>query len=260
MDFKLKDRVIFVTGATGGIGSAVTNAFYNEGAKLAVTSTRQEKLDSLLEELGNPPEERVKGFVVNVANEDEVKQAIDAAVNHFGDLYSVVCNAGYDGEFAHVKDTTREIYDKVFDINIFGLLWTMKHAIPYLIENKKGSIVAVGSSGSYVGSAGLSAYVASKHALAGIVKSVAKEVGPDGVHVNFVAPAAVNTNMMRRIEENMFGDTKTQEEAMAIIAGGSIDKRYAEPEEVATAVLYYASEASAHIMGQGLRIDGGKYI
>lgn len=260
MDLKLKDKVVLITGATGGIGFAVTKAFYDEGAKLALTSTSQKKIDRLMEDLGHPSEERVKAYVMDVTNEEEVKKTIDAAVDHFGDLYSVISNAGYDGVFAHVKDTTREIYDKVFDINIFGMLWTLKYSIPYLLKNKKGSIVAVGSSGSYVGSPGLSAYVASKHALAGIIKSVAKEVGPEGIHVNFVAPAAVNTDMMRRIEENMFGDTKTQEEAMAIIAGGSLDKRYAEPEEVANAVLFYASEVSAHIMGWGLRIDGGKYI
>lgn len=260
MDLGLKDKVVLITGATGGIGEAVSKAFFDEGSKLALTSTSQEKIDTLMEKLGNPSEDRVKTYVLDVTNEEEVKKVVEDAHNHFGDLYSLVTVAGYDGKNIKVVDATEENYKRVFDINFYGVVWAMKYALPYMTANKKGSVVVLGSSGSYVGSPGLSAYTSSKHAVAGLVKSVAKEVGPEGVHVNFVAPAAVNTDMMRRIEKNMFGDTKTQEEAMQIIAGGSINKRYAEPEEVADMCLFYASEKTSHIMGHGLRVDGGKYI
>lgn len=260
MDLNLKDKVIFITGATGGIGQGVTKAFLNEGAKLAVTSTRQEKLDALLEELGNPSEDMVKGFVVDITNEDEVKKAVNDAVDHFGSLYSVVANAGYNGDYQMIKDATKENYQNVFDINVFGVLYTIKHAIPHLVDNKKGSIVVLGSEGSYVGSPGMGAYVASKHAVAAIVKTAATELGDKGIHCNYVAPSAVDTDMMRRIEKNTFGDSKTPEEAERFFAQDTYDKRYAKVEEVAACCLYLASEVSAHIMGWGIRIDGGKHI
>ena len=260
MDLQLKDKVIFITGATGGIGSAIAKAFLGEGARLAVTSTRQEKLDHLLAELGNPNSDRVRGYVMDVTNEEEVKATIDQAIKDFGSIYSMISNAGANGAYQETKDATRENYANVFDINVYGVLWTLKHVIPHLEAAGEGSIVAIGSEGSYVGSPGMGAYVASKHAVAAIIKTAATELGGKGIHCNFVAPSAVKTDMMVRIGRNAFGDTKTDEEAEAFFAKDSYDKRYATPEEVAWATVFLASPVSAHTMGWAIRIDGGKHI
>lgn len=260
MDLKLKDKVVIVTGATGGIGQAVAKAFYEEGAKVVCTSTKQEKLDKLMEELGNPSQDRVLGLVVDVTKEEEVKEAIQKAADHFGSIYSIISNAGYNGDYQMMQDATKENYQKVFDINVFGVLYTIKHVIPHLLKAGKGSIVVLGSEGSYVGAPGMSAYVASKHAIAAMVKTAAAELGGQGIHCNFVAPSAVDTDMMRRIEKNTFGDSKTPEEAERFFADASYNKRYAKVEEVANCCLYLASEVSAHMMGWGLRLDGGKHI
>ncbi|MDY3007379.1 SDR family NAD(P)-dependent oxidoreductase [Anaerococcus porci] len=260
MDLNLKDKVVLITVSTGGIGKAITKAFYKEGAKLALTSTRKEKVDKLIEELGNPPEDKVRGYVLDITNEEEVKRVTDQVVKDFGTLYSLVSNAGNNGDYQEIKDSTKENYDKVFSINVYGVLYSMKYAIPYMLENKKGSVVVLGSEGSYVGSPGMGAYVASKHAVAALVKTLATEVGGSGIHANYIAPSAVDTDMMRRIEKNTFGDSKTPEEAERFFAEASYDKRYAKPEEVANAALYLASEVSAHMMGWGLRLDGGKHI
>lgn len=260
MDLKLKDKVVLITGATGGIGKAITKAFYEEGARLALTSTKQEKVDKLIEELGNPDKDRVRGYVLDITNEEEVKKVTDQVVADFGSLYSLVSNAGYNGDYQELKDSTKENYDKVFAVNVYGVLYGMKYAIPHLLNNKKGSIVVLGSEGSYVGSPGMGAYVASKHAVAALVKTAGTELGGQGIHANYIAPSAVDTDMMRRIEKNTFGDSKTPEEAERFFADASYDKRYARPEEVAYAALYLASEVSAHMMGWGLRLDGGKHI
>ena len=104
--------------------------------------------------------------------------------------------------------------------------------------------------------AGNSAYVSSKYAVAGLTKCVALELGPNGIHVNYVCPGPVDTPMMLRIEKDFFGDTMTHEEAMALLAGNyAMDKRYAKPEEVANAVLYLSSEVSAHTAGMGMHVD-----
>lgn len=260
MDLKLKDKVVLITGSTGGIGKAVTKAFFDEGCRLAVTSTRQEKLDALLESLGNPGEDRVRGYILDITDEAAVKKVVDQVVADFGSLYSLVANAGYNGEYQYIAEATKENYERVFDINVYGVLWSMKYVIPYLTEAGEGSIVALGSEGSYVGAEGMSAYVASKHAVAAIIKTAGREIGGQGVHCNYIAPSAVDTDMMRRIEKNTFGDTKTPEEAERFFADATMDKRYCKPEEVAYCALYLASEVSAHMMGWGLRLDGGKHI
>lgn len=259
MDLGLKDKVVVVTGSTGGIGEAIVEAFLREGARVACTSTRQEKLDNFLPRL-NLPEDRVKGYVVDVRKEEEVEAAMNKIAEDFGGIDVVVPNAGYNGEAALVKDATDENWRNVFDINVFGVLYTMKYAIPYLLKNDWGSIVAIGSEGSYVGSPSMSHYCASKHAVMGLIMSAATELGPEGIHCNFVAPSAVDTDMMRRIEKNIFGDTKTPDEAERFFADASLDKRYAKVDEVADLTVYLASKNAAHIMGYGVRIDGGKHI
>lgn len=259
MDFGLKDKVVVVTGATGGIGQAIVEAFLREGARVACTSTKQSKLDAFLPTL-NQPADRVKGYVVDVTKEEEVAKAMEQIAKDFGSINVLVANAGYNGDAEFVKDATDKNWRTVFDINVFGVLYSMKHAIPYLQKNDWASIVAIGSEGSYVGSPAMAHYCASKHAVMGLVMSAATELGPEGIHVNFVAPSAVDTDMMRRIEKNIFGDSKTPEEAERFFADVSLDKRYAKPAEVADLTVFLASKNAAHIMGYGVRIDGGKHI
>lgn len=259
MDLGLKDKVVVVTGSTGGIGEAIVKAFLEEGSKVACTSTKQEKLDEFFKEL-DYPEDQYKGYVVDVRKEDEVETVMDKIAKDFGTIDVVVPNAGYNGDAAFVKDATDENWRNVFDINVFGVLYTIKHALKYMLENEWGSVVVIGSEGSYVGSPVMSHYCASKHAVLGLVMSLATEVGPEGIHCNLVAPSAVDTDMMRRIEKNIFGDTKTPEEAEKFFADASLDKRYAKVKEIADLTIYLASKNAAHIMGYGVRIDGGKHI
>lgn len=259
MDLGLKDKVVVVTGSTGGIGEAIVEAFLREGARVACTSTKQEKLDNFLPRL-DYSEEQVKGYVVNVSNEEEVKVAMEKIAEDFGTIDVVVPNAGYNGDADFVKDASDENWRNVFNINVFGVLYTIKYALPYMFKNEWGSVVVIGSEGSYVGSPGMSHYCASKHAVKGLVMSLATEVGPEGIHCNFVAPSAVDTDMMRRIEKNIFGDSKTPDEAERFFADASLDKRYAKVDEVADLTVYLASKNAAHIMGYGVRIDGGKHV
>lgn len=252
MDLKLKDKVVLVTGGTGGIGTAIVKAYLAEGAKVAFSSTSQAKIDALLPTL----EGDVAGFVADMNREEDIKAFVENAKAKFGTIDIVVPNAGYEGKAHPVQDMTLELFQQTYMLNVFSVMLLMKYAAPTLIEKKSGAVVVVASAAAYEPTAGNSAYVSSKYAVAGLTKCVAMELGPNGIHVNYVCPGPVDTPMMLRIEKDFFGDSMTHEEAMAMLAGTyAMDKRYAKPEEVANAVLYLSSEVSAHTAGMGMHVD-----
>ena len=255
MDLKLKDKVVLVTGGTGGIGTAIVKGFLAEGAKVAFSSTRQEKIDKLIPTL-DAAEGQVAGFVADLNSEEDIKNFVEGAKAHFGTIDIVVPNAGYEGQAHPVQDMTRDLFEKTYMLNVFAVMLTMKYAAPTLIEKESGAVVVVASAAAFEPTAGNSAYVSSKYAVAGLTKCVAMELGPHNVHVNYVCPGPVDTPMMLRIEKDFFGDSMPHEEAMAMLAGNyAMDKRYAKPEEVANAVLYPASEVSSHTAGMGMHVD-----
>ena len=252
MDLKLKDKVVLVTGGTGGIGTAIVKAYLAEGAKVAFSSTSQAKIDALLPTLQGD----VAGFVADMNREEDIQAFVENAKAKFGTIDIVVPNAGYEGKAHPVQDMTLELFQQTYMLNVFSVMLLMKYAAPTLIEKKSGAVVVVASAAAYEPTAGNSAYVSSKYAVAGLTKCVAMELGPNGIHVNYVCPGPVDTPMMLRIEKDFFGDTMTHEEAMALLAGNyAMDKRYAKPEEVANAVLYLSSEISAHTAGMGMHVD-----
>ncbi len=256
MDLKLKDKVVLITGSTGGIGQALTRAFAAEGCKLAITSTKQEKLDTFVPSLKIAPE-NLKTFVVNVTKEEEIKNFVEQAAAYFGAVDVMVINAGVESAYTLIQDCTLEEYKRVYDVNVYAPMLCMKYAAKEMLKKKTGAIVTIASNGSYTTAAGMSAYCSSKHAAAGIAKSVALELGPQGIHCNYICPGAVETPMIHRIEKNTFGDSKSHEESEKLFAAQYLDGRYCKPEEVADLALYLASETSSHIMGSGIRLDGG---
>ena len=169
--------------------------------------------------------EDLKTFVADATKAEEVKAWVDGAYNHFGHIDVVIPNAGYEGSYQEIQDCTVENYMKVYSINVFGPMLLMKYAAPYLLKQESGAIVTIASNGSYTTAAGMSAYCSSP--------------------------------MIHRIEENTFGDTKTHEECEEIFGAACLDKRYCKPEEVADLALFLASDVSSHIMGSGIRLDGG---
>ncbi len=255
MDLKLKDKVVLVTGGTGGIGKAIVKAFLGEGSKVAFSSTSQAKIDALIPTL-DAAEGQVAGFVADMNKEEDIKNLVESAKNHFGTIDIVIPNAGYEGQAHPVQDMTLDLFEKTYMLNVYAPMLMMKYAAPILIEKQSGAVVVIASAAAFEPTAGNSAYVSSKYAVAGLTKCIAMELGPVGVHVNYICPGPVDTPMMLRIEKDFFGDSMTHEEAMAMLAGNyAMDKRYAKPEEIAYAALYLASEVSAHTAGMGMHID-----
>lgn len=257
MNSNLKDKVVLITGATGGIGKEIARAFAAEGSKIALTSRTQAKLDALIAEL-DVAEDHVAGFVVDVSREEDVKAAVEGAIARWGSLDVLVNNSGDNGSYKPIAELTRDDFLKVYDINVFGVMYGMKYAVPQMRKQGKGAIVNITSEGQYVGAAGMAPYVSSKHAAGGLSKCVALEVAKEGIRVNTICPGAVDTPMMRRIEEQWLGEGYTREQALDTFAAQYPDGKYADPAEVATATVFLASDLAGHINGASIRIDGGK--
>ena len=156
MDLKLKDKVVLVTGGTGGIGTAIVKGFLAEGAKVAFSSTRQEKIDALLPQLG-AAEGQVAGFVADMSKEEDIKNFVDNAKAAFGTIDIVVPNAGYEGKAHPVQDMTLDLFEQTYMLNVFSVMLLMKYAAPTLIEKQSGAVVVVASAAAYEPTAGNSA-------------------------------------------------------------------------------------------------------
>jgi NAD(P)-dependent dehydrogenase (short-subunit alcohol dehydrogenase family) len=246
----MSKQVVLITGALTGIGRATAVVFAAAGANIVVSGRREEegkKLEKELRELGAEAQ-----FVkADVRYESEVQSLVDETVKRFGRLDVAVNNAGTEGVIGHITSQTSETYANTFETNVLGVLLSMKHKLRVMLPQGKGSIINISSTLGQEGAAGAALYVASKHAVEGLTKSAALEVGGTGVRVNIVAPGPVDTGMLDRF-------TSTPEAKAALVNGVPIG-RIGEPDEIAAAVEFLASDRASFITGHSLLVDGGKH-
>jgi NAD(P)-dependent dehydrogenase (short-subunit alcohol dehydrogenase family) len=241
--------VVLITGALSGIGRATAVAFAKERAQLVVSGRKEAEgkaLEVELRTLGAEAE-----FVrADVRHEDDVRRLVDQAVARFGRLDVAVSNAGTEGKPGPLTEFTAESYAAMFDTNVLGTLFSMKHALRIMQAQGSGSVVTVSSTMGARGAANFSLYTGSKHAVEGITKSAAIEAAAFGVRVNAVAPGPTETAMFDRL-------ANTPEKKAAFAAAIPL-KRAGTPEEVADAIIFLASDKARFITGQIIQINGGK--
>ena len=245
----MTNRVVLITGALTGIGRAAAFAFAQDGARVVISGRRKAEGKALEEELRRLGAE-AEFVIADVRREDEVSALVDRAVTRFGRLDVVVNNAGVEGKPGPVTDVSADAYTALFDTNVLGTLWGLKHALRIMQPQGSGNVVNISSTFGERGAANFSLYAGSKHAVEGITKCAAIEAAAYGVRVNAVAPGPTETAMLDRL-------TGSTDKRAAFYSAVPL-KRGATPEEIADAVVFVASDKAAFITGQIIRVNGGK--
>ncbi|MDZ7629282.1 MAG: SDR family NAD(P)-dependent oxidoreductase [Parvularculaceae bacterium] len=250
---RLKNKVALITGATGGIGEATAKLFLAEGARVMLVGRSDQKLRETRDRLGGG--EMLGMAVAEAADEAGIKAAVAATLKKFDRLDILFANAGTEGDLKAISDLTVEEFQAVLTTNVIGVWLSMKHCEDALKASGKGSIIATSSIAGAIGFPNMSPYIASKHAVCGLVKTAALEYGPANIRVNAVAPGPIDNRMMASLGEQLApGATQAMraqiEQTVAL-------KRYGTNEEVANLALFLASDEASYCTGGYYLVDGG---
>ena len=256
---RLEGKVAVITGATGGIGSAAAKLFVEEGARVALVDLDEAALRETARSLG---EDKASYMAADVTQADETRAYIGAAVDRWGGIDVLLANAGIEGRLANIVEYPIDEFDRVMAVNVRGVWLGIKYAIPEMRERGGGSIVVTSSTAGIAGSAEMSAYNTSKHAVIGLMRSAALEGAEDGIRVNTVNPAPIETRMMRSIEEMRVATLDDSRVTTDVVKQAAADRiplqRYGDPEEVARLMLFLASDESSFCTGGVYMVDGGR--
>lgn len=239
------NKIVLITGGTSGIGKVTAIAFANAGAKVVLTGRREKEGAEVVAEIEKNG--GTASFVrADVSKDADIVKAVDFVVATYGRLDVAFNNAGVE-MLGPLDQVTEEQYRSTFDINVWGVLNSMKHEIPVMLKSGGGAIVNTSSIAGHIGLAQASIYVATKHAVEGLTKAAAVEFAQQGIRVNAVAPGTIDTEMVARFPADAQTWLKSQHPV----------GRFGTSEEVAAAVLYLASDAAKFTTGTILAVDGG---
>ncbi|MES2640255.1 MAG: SDR family oxidoreductase [Myxococcota bacterium] len=244
---RFQEKRALITGAAGGIGAATARRLVAEGARVFLVD-RDPAVAEVASELG------AGWAVADVSDEADTRAFIARAVEALGGLDIYVANAGTEGQVHPLVETEQVDFDRVLAVNVRGVMLGIKYGVPHLLATR-GNLVATASIAGLIGSAGLGPYVASKHAVLGLVKTAAVEYGPSGVRVNAVCPGPIENRMMRSIEAQASPNAPdaVHEGFARLIPLG----RYGTNEEIASAIAFLASSDASYCSGTALPVDGG---
>lgn len=242
----LKDKVAIVTGGSRGIGFATVRIFLDAGAKVVLCASRQETADKAVTALkAVNPNYTVEGIWPDLGNMDEVQKSFDQVAQKYGAIDILVNNAGVS-ESTPFENYTEETLAKVLDLNIKGVYHCTKAVVDQMTRQGSGVILNTSSMVSVYGQPSGVAYPTSKFAVNGFTLSLARELGPRGIRVNAVAPGITDTDMMRAVSKEIIEGMQKQIPL----------RRLGQPEDIANAFLFLASDMASYITGEVLHVDG----
>jgi len=239
------NKIVLITGGTSGIGKVTAIAFANAGAKVVLTGRREKEGAEVVAEIKKNG--GTASFVrADVSKDADIVKAIDFVLATYGRLDVAFNNAGVE-MLGPLDQVTEEQYRSTFDINVWGVLNSMKYEIPAMLKGGGGAIVNTSSIAGHIGLAQASIYVATKHAVEGLTKAAAVEFAKQGIRVNAVAPGTIDTEMVARFPKDAQEWLKSQHPV----------GRFGTSEDISAAVLYLASDAAKFTTGAILAVDGG---
>jgi NAD(P)-dependent dehydrogenase (short-subunit alcohol dehydrogenase family) len=246
--FDLTGKVALVTGASKGIGKAIAGLYAQAGAKVVVSSRKQEAVDAVVNEIKSKGGDAI-AIACNVSEAADLQKLMDVTLATYGTLDILVNNAAANPSFGPLVDTTESSFDKIIDVNVKGPFELAKKVYPIMKAKKNGSVINISSVGGLRPEQGLGIYSMSKAALISLTKVMAKEWGDDNIRVNVICPGLIKT----KFSEALWSNEKIMHTMMKMLS----IKRVGTPEEIAALALYLASDASSYSTGSVFTADGG---
>ena len=245
MGNKLEGKIALITGGTSGIGLATAKRFVSEGAHVFISGLYQKEINEAISEIGK----NVNGIHGDVSNLTDIDKMYDVVKDQKGHIHILFANAGII-EFASLGEISEKHFDKIFDIDIKGLLFTVQKALPILQDGS--SIILMASVGASKGSADLTVYHAAKAAVRSFARSWSLNLNQRNIRVNAISPGPIDTHFVNRVLNDQQTDQFIQNVVKATPLG-----RMGSPDEVAKAVSFLASDGRSYITGIELFVDGG---
>ncbi|MFX0021436.1 MAG: SDR family NAD(P)-dependent oxidoreductase [Candidatus Hermodarchaeota archaeon] len=256
MKIRVKDKVVVLTGAASGIGRSTAYLFAKEGAIQVLSDVDEEGLKKTYEMLGSF-KDKTTIMKVDVRNPEEVQNMINQTIEKHGRIDVLIVNAGVV-RVGDVETFPDSDYDLLIDVNVKGTHYTCKYAVPYFKKQKFGSIITLASVAAHIGQTAHANYCSTKAAVLGYTRALALDLAPYNVRVNSVSPGATDTPMLQSDVAKQARDRGLEyEEVKKEFEEEGVLGRWATPEEIATGILFLATEDSSYITGADLRIDGG---
>ena len=251
---RLDGKVAVVTGAAGVIGTATMRLLAERGARIVAVDRKQHDLQSAIKDL--PASAEALAMTADVTDEDEVAAYVRAAIDKFGTIDVFYNNAGIEGDIVPITKYSLETFRRVLDVNVVGIFLGMKHVLPAMLKQNKGSIVNTASIAGLIGSSDVAVYSASKHAVIGLAKSAALECTATGVRVNCVCPGLIDSRMLSAIIEgrNPGNAPVPNDKIVERIPA----RRLGHASEVASIVAFLASDEASYVSGSAYTVDGGR--
>jgi len=251
---RLDGKVAVVTGAAGVIGTATIRLLAERGARVVAVDRREQDLQTAVKDL--PASAQALAVTADVTDEDEVAGYVRAAVDKFGTIDVFHNNAGVEGDVAPITKYSLQTFRRVLDVNVVGVFLGLKHVLPVMLKQNKGSIINTASIAGLFGSPEVAVYSASKHAVIGLTKSAALECTATGVRVNCVCPGLIDSRMLSAIIEgrNPGNAPVPNDKIVERIPA----RRLGQAAEVASIVAFLASDEASYVSGAAYTVDGGR--